>query len=91
MTLPVTENAKLEVVTTTVVGVLTPPEKGLERWCRRAAARQGLTVARSRRRDPLALDFGLYRVADQAGAVIFVGELSKVAAWLSTPPAERRH
>jgi hypothetical protein len=81
----------VESVTTTVGLVLSREEKGLERWCRRAAARQGLSVARSRRRDPLALDYGLYRVTDQSGAVAFEGSLSSVATWLSTPPAERRH
>ncbi len=35
-------------------------EKVRENRLRRAAARQGLMLVKSRRRDPLALDFGLY-------------------------------
>jgi hypothetical protein len=34
---------------------------------RRTADRQGLTLNRSRRRDPRALDFGLYWLTDRSG------------------------
>lgn len=37
---------------------------------RRAAARQGLKLSRSRRRDPRALDYGLYWLIDVNGAYV---------------------
>lgn len=45
-------------------------EKVRENRLRRAAARQGLALAKSRRRDPRALDFGLYWLTDQDGAFV---------------------
>jgi hypothetical protein len=39
-------------------------EKVRENRLRRAAARQGLRLTKSRRRDPLALDFGRYWLTD---------------------------
>lgn len=38
-----------------------------ENRLRRAAARQGLRLLKTRRRDPLALDFGTYGLADDDG------------------------
>lgn len=43
-------------------------EKVRENRLRRMAQRQGLTLTRSRRRDPRALDFGLYWLTDASGA-----------------------
>jgi hypothetical protein len=39
-------------------------EKVRELRLRRMAKRQGLTVTKSRRRDPRALDYGMYYVSD---------------------------
>jgi hypothetical protein len=39
-------------------------EKVLENRLRRAAQRQGLVLQKSRRRDPRAVDYGVYFVAD---------------------------
>ncbi len=41
-------------------------QKVRENRLRNAARRQGLTLSRSRSRDPLALDFGTYRLTDAA-------------------------
>lgn len=45
-------------------------EKVRENRLRRMAERQGLTLTRSRRRDPRALDFGLYWLTDAKGAKV---------------------
>lgn len=44
-------------------------DKVRENRLRRAAARQGLTLSRSRRRDPRARDFGRYWLADADGTL----------------------
>jgi hypothetical protein len=55
---------------------------------RRAAARQGLTLRRSRRRDPLALDFGWHVLRGRRELAHF-RELDETERWLATPPQER--
>lgn len=42
--------------------------KVFENRCRRAAQRQGLYLAKSRRRDPRALDYGNYWLVEGSGA-----------------------
>lgn len=54
-----------------------------ENWLRAAAARQGLRLARSRRRDPRATDYGRYRLLDRATG-------SLVLDW-STPTEVEHH
>lgn len=49
---------------------VTASEKVRENRVRRMATRQGLRLVRSRRRDPLALDYGLYRLIDAGGSVL---------------------
>ncbi|MFE0532042.1 hypothetical protein ACFW0V_31015 [Micromonospora parva] len=44
-----------------------------ENRLRRAARRQGLTLEKSRSRDPKALDFGTYHLRDESGKVIAKG------------------
>ncbi|WP_431881545.1 hypothetical protein [Micromonospora chalcea] len=44
-------------------------EKVRENRLRRSAARQGLTLTRSRRRDPRAVDFGRYWLASSDGEI----------------------
>ena len=46
---------------------------------RLAAARQGYRLSKSRRRDPRALDFGLYWLTDQSGRVVISGDIGAVA------------
>lgn len=46
-------------------------QKVRENRVRRAAARQGLRLAKSRRRDPHALDYGGYMLTDQAGNAVY--------------------
>jgi hypothetical protein len=41
-------------------------EKVRENRLRRAAERQGLTLSKSRRRDPRAKDYGTYQLGDRA-------------------------
>ena len=63
-----------------------------ENLLRRAAARQGLVLRRSRRRDPRALDYGAMWLEDKAGNVI-AGDpergptkLDVVETWLRGKP-----
>lgn len=61
-------------------------EKVRENRLRRMAERQGLTLTRSRRRDPRALDYGLYWIADANGATVSAKQgisLDDVEAFLS--------
>jgi hypothetical protein len=51
---------------------------------RRAAQRQGLTLVKSRRRDPLATDFGWYIRRGRRQLAHFT-ELADVERWLSDP------
>lgn len=44
-------------------------DKVRENRLRRSAARQGLTLTRSRRRDPRAVDFGRYWLANGDGEI----------------------
>jgi hypothetical protein len=46
-------------------------EKIRENRARRAASRQGLKLLKSRRRDPRALDFGMYALVDQNNVVVY--------------------
>jgi hypothetical protein len=48
-------------------GAVDQAEKVRENRLRRMAGRQGLTLTRSRRRDPRALDFGLYWLTNRDG------------------------
>lgn len=69
---------------------LTATEKAHEKRVRRMAERQGLKLRRSRSRDPLALDFGLYALAfggwdmcaelDDDGRI--VAPLGEIERWL---------
>lgn len=49
-------------------------DKTREITARRRAERRGLRLARSRRRDPLALGFGLYRLVDAATDAVVMGD-----------------
>lgn len=69
--------------------------KGAEARCRRIASRQGLTLKKSRRRDPRAADFGHYFILDWHGVLAFPGgddtgaTLEECAGFLDTPQTER--
>lgn len=72
------------------------PEKVHENRVRRMARRQGLELEKSRRRDPLALDYGRYALIDEAGAVVAGVEagrhawaLEDVERYLTTPRDQR--
>lgn len=62
---------------------------------RRMAERQGLSLTKSRRRDPNALDFGGYMLVDSATNTVVAGSvpvpfslsLDEVEAWLTAPKA----
>src|SRR4051794_12325909 len=77
------------------VMVVTNESKVRETKCRRAAARQGLVLLKSRRRDPRALTFGTYGLVDastnawvtydggsQAGYGLSLDEIEE---WLNKP------
>jgi hypothetical protein len=58
------------MTSTTERATVDQAEKVRENRLRRMAQRQGLTLSRSRRRDPRALDFGLYWLADANGVTV---------------------
>lgn len=68
-----------------------------ENRVRRMAARQGLVVNKSRRRDPNALDYGRYWIVEPRRNVIATSlegqehgiTLEEVEAWLRSPRSER--
>jgi hypothetical protein len=53
---------------------------------RRMAARQGLTLVKSRRRDPRALDYGRFTISNQAGRQLHQGTLAQIEEWLTSQP-----
>jgi hypothetical protein len=59
-------------ITSTVTGMaLSTAEKVRENRLRRMAERQGLRLVKSRRRDPRAIDYGLYTlVSDRTNTVV---------------------
>jgi hypothetical protein len=62
----------------------TQAEKVRENRLRRAAARQGLTLNKSRRRDPRALDYGLYSLTDNNNVLVVGGcPLDQIESWLT--------
>lgn len=58
---------------------------------RKKAARQGYRLRSSRRRDPNALDYGVWRLETRNGRPVVKGSLEHLESWLRTPRAERRH
>lgn len=62
-----------------------PAEKVREIRLRRMAERRGLRLSRSRRRDPLAIDYGMYYLIDDRrdGEVVAQGPLDDVEAYLT--------
>ena len=58
-------------------------EKVRDNRMRRAAERQGLALSKSRRRDPRALDFGMYRLTDGSGRLVLeTTDAAEVEAYL---------
>jgi hypothetical protein len=71
-------------------------EKVRENRLRRMAARQGLTLEKSRRRDDWAVDFGKYRLVDDRNIVVvgasqhaFELSLDEVETYLTSPRESR--
>jgi hypothetical protein len=64
-------------------------EKVRENRLRRMADRQGLKLTRSRRRDPRALDYGLYWLAEIRSDTLVTSEsgmtIDQIEAWLTQP------
>ena len=60
----------------TTLGMLSgmTDEKIRENRLRRMAARQGLTLTRSKRRDPRALDYGVYWIGDANNQALLTNE-----------------
>jgi hypothetical protein len=56
--------------------------KVFENRCRRAAQRQLLRLRRSRRRDPLAWDYGRYELIDADDNIVAAGELRDIYRYL---------
>ncbi len=56
-------------------------EKVRENRLRRAATRQGLALVKSRRRDPRAVDFGLYVLVDDTAGNRTAGAQAPVSAF----------
>jgi hypothetical protein len=67
-------------------------EKVFEIRLRRAAERQGLRLVKSRRRDPRALDYGTYTLADLGSGQTVAGpfgDLEGVESYLNKPRGSR--
>ena len=73
-------------------------EKVRENRVRRMADRQGLSLHKSRRRDPRAIDYGLYMLVDPSTNTVVAGtegtgrpnlSLDDVEEWLTNPVEER--
>ena len=61
-------------ITTGILSSMSDEEKIRENRLRRAAQRQGLMLAKSRRRDPRATDYGTYMLVDAStNAVVAYG------------------
>lgn len=64
-------------------------DKVRENRLRRAAERQGLALVKSRRRDPRAVDFGLYWLTNPATNTLETHEhglsLDEIEAYLTSP------
>jgi hypothetical protein len=58
----------------------------MENRVRRIAARQLLTLHRTRRRDPLAYDYGTYWLEESDGKTVVRDQLSGIHAWLVQRP-----
>jgi hypothetical protein len=65
---------------------MTPAQhKVYENRVRRIAARQLLSLHRTRRRDRLAHDYGTYTLTDASGKTVATGQLWEIHAWLVHP------
>ena len=72
-----------------LVGMASSTEqKVLENRLRRMAARQGLQLIKSRRRDPRALDYGTYSLVDASGVEVARGDVDAIEARLMGEGAE---
>ena len=56
--------------------------RSIEQRLRRTAERRGLKLTKSRRRDPLALDFGVWTLTDAAGRTVATGSLQDIDAYM---------
>lgn len=66
-----------------------PTTRTQEMNVRRKAQRQGLRLRGRKRRDPQAVDYGLWRIETARGRVLVKGDLDSIKAWLSTPRDQR--
>lgn len=66
----ITRSTVCSMTSTTERVTVDQAEKVRENRLRRMAERQGLTLTRSRRRDPRALDFGKYWLTDANGVSV---------------------
>lgn len=57
-------------------------EKVRENRLRRMAGRQGLQLLKSRRRDPRAIDYGIYWLVDASGVEVTSGDVDAIETWL---------
>ena len=60
-------------------------EKVRENWLRRIAARQGYKLSKTRRFDPLAIDFGTYRLIPAKGKPLGPFTIDEVEERLTSP------
>ena len=66
----------------------TTTEKVRENRLRRMADRQGLTLRKSPRRDPRALDYGVYRLVNDRDRVVAEStDLDAIESYLTGEPA----
>jgi len=57
-------------------------DKVIENRMRRMVARRGMRLVKSRRRDPYAIDFGLYTLERHDGMKIMVGTFPAISDYL---------
>ena len=76
-------------VTSTLRGMASnTSEKVRENRLRRMASRQGLQLMKSRRRDPRALDYGMYWLVDASGVEVASGDVDAIEARLTGEAVE---
>lgn len=67
---------------------MSPTERSIYIRLRNTLERRGYTLKKSRRRDPLALDYGTYWILDSEGRTVAGGEngfsLEEAAEWVDS-------
>ena len=68
---------------------LPTPERVRENRLRRMLHRQGFALTKARRRDPLAVDYGLYTISGDRGPVADGLTMDEAERWATEPKTRR--